>query len=180
MRAAARRFLAAPLCVALAVAVASCTGSDKRPGELKLFTDDFVLRVNADPTPPKALEQITWTVVINDRESGMPIDGGEGRIFATSRDGKNIDNGFEPTGELGTYRTRLLFITAGMWAMGIQFRADSTLPLQRTQDWSQDVLSADEPGDFSPPLSTPVEPPTRDDTTAADSVRRDTPSTPAR
>jgi hypothetical protein len=38
--------------------------------------------------------------------------------------------------------------------MAIQFRHDSTQALQTTQDWTQDVLSADEPGDFTTPQST--------------------------
>ena len=47
----------------------------------------------------------------------------------------------------------ILFVTAGMWAMAMEFRRDSTLPLQRTEDWTQDILSADEPGNFTPPAS---------------------------
>jgi hypothetical protein len=46
-----------------------------------------------------------------------------------------------------------MYVTAGMWAMAIQFRHDSTKALQTTQDWTQDVLSADEPGDFTTPQS---------------------------
>lgn len=65
-------------------------------------------------------------------------------------------NGLEETGELGTYRSNLMYVTAGMWAMAIQFRRDSAQKLQKTQDWTQDVLSADEPGDFTTPQSTRV------------------------
>jgi hypothetical protein len=32
-----------------------------------------------------------------------------------------------------------MFLTSGMWAMGVQFRRDSTQVLQRTKDWTQDV-----------------------------------------
>jgi hypothetical protein len=42
--------------------------------------------------------------------------------------------------------------------------------LQKTPDWTQDILSAEEPGDFSPPASSrPPEPPPR----ATDSTRKE-------
>jgi hypothetical protein len=99
------------------------------------------------------MEQVAWTVHVTDRETGQPIDAGEGRIFASSRDGKNIANGFAKLEEVGAYRTTLFFITAGTWAMGIQFRRDSAAVLERTQDWTQDVRTGDEPGDFTLPSS---------------------------
>jgi hypothetical protein len=98
--------------------------------------------------------------MVHDAESGLPIQGGEGRIFGTNRDRKTVSNGLAATEELGTYRSNLMFVTAGMWAMAIQFRRDSTKVLQKTQDWTQDILAAEEPGDFSPPSSSrPPEPP---------------------
>jgi hypothetical protein len=33
------------------------------------------------------------------------------------------------------------FLTAGEWALGVQFRRDSTQALQRTLDWRQTVLN---------------------------------------
>jgi hypothetical protein len=135
----ARRGLAA-LVAAATVAASACSGSGDRPlGELRLATDSFTIRVRPDPAPPRALDQITWTVRVTDKATGQPVQGGQGRIFATSRDGKNIDNGFAEAAELGTYTTTLMFITSGMWAMGVQFRRDSTQVLQRTKDWTQDV-----------------------------------------
>jgi hypothetical protein len=49
-----------------------------------------------------------------------------------------------------------MFVTAGIWAMAIQFRKDSTKALQKTQDWTQTIFQADEPGDFTTPSSTRV------------------------
>jgi hypothetical protein len=41
--------------------------------------------------------------------------------------------------------------------MAIQFRRDSTKELQKTQDWTQDILEADEPGmNIRTPISTRV------------------------
>ncbi len=149
-----------------AASVAACTGGDHNDAEFRIVTESFNIRVTADPTPPKSLEQITWTVVVNDKETGRPIDPGEGRIFASSRDGKNIANGFAPTEQVGTYSTKLMFVTAGTWMMGIQFRRDSTEQLERSHDWAQEVRSADEPGEYTLPQTSPVDPPTSDSSTA--------------
>ena len=131
-----------------AVSLQACGSSDvaNDPNTQRLWTDDFYIRVTPNPAPPRALEQIEYTVVVQDKKTRQPIDIGEGRIFATNEDRKNTDNGFEKSAEPGTYRTTLFFATAGNWAMGIQFRRDSTQRLQRSNDWYQEVLQATEPG----------------------------------
>ena len=154
----------------LATLVVSC-GGGRQGNEFRMTTESYSIRVKVDPAPPKALEQITWTVVVNDRETGRPVDMGEGRIFASSRDGKNIANGFAPTDQVGTYTTKLFYVTAGPWAMGIQFRRDSTAVLERTQDWTQDIRTADEPGEITLP-SSPA-PSVTPDSVRPDSVRTD-------
>ena len=165
----ARRFRT-PVSILVAATVLSACGEGGRPrNELRFTTDDFVIRVKAETTPTRALEPIYWRVVVHERESGKPVQGGQGRIFATNRDMKTTANGLEETGELGTYRSNLMFVTAGMWAMAVQFRRDSTQPLQKTQDWTQDIVKANEPGDFSTPTTTrhdsvPSAPPRRDST----------------
>jgi len=88
---------------------------------------------------------VQYTVVVQDKKTRQPIDVGEGRIFATNEDRKNTDNGFEKAEQPGAYRTTLFFATAGPWAMGVQFRRDSTQKLQRTNDWMQEVMQATEP-----------------------------------
>lgn len=139
--------LAAPL---LAIA---CDAGTPPKNELRFVTDSFVIRVSPESLPTRALEPIYWRVVVHDRKTGTPVQGGQGRVFATNEDRKSIANGLAETGELGTYRTNLMYVTAGLWAMGIQFRRDSTLPLQKTEDWTQQILAANEPGDFSVPTS---------------------------
>ena len=113
---------------------------------IRLWTDDYYIRVTSEPSPPRALEQVQYTVVVQDKNTREPIEVGEGRIFATNEDRKNTHNGFEKGAEPGTYRTTMFFATAGPWAMGVQFRRDSTQKLQRTNDWMQEVLGAAEPG----------------------------------
>ncbi len=141
------------LLAALPLLVVACQAEKRQRGELRMRTESFTILISPETRPTRALEPIYWRVVVHDRETGTPIQGGQGRIFATSKDRKSIANGLEETGELGAYRTNLMFVTAGMWAMALEFRRDSTLPLQRTEDWTQDILSADEPGDFSTPAS---------------------------
>jgi hypothetical protein len=128
-------------------ALAGCTsGPPTDTKTTRLWTDDYYIRITSEPSPPRALEQVKYTVVVQDKATRQPIDIGEGRIFATNEDRKNTDNGFEKAPEPGTYRTTLFFATAGNWAMGVQFRRDSTKKLQRTNDWYQEVLQATEPG----------------------------------
>lgn len=129
----------------LAVGTLSC-GPGPDEGVIRLWTDDFEIRVTADVMPPRALERITYTVVVRDKQTKEPIADGEGRIFATNSDRKSINNGFRYGPEVGTYRANLMFVTAGEWALGIQFRRDSTRVLQRTLDWRQSVRNEVAPG----------------------------------
>ena len=129
-----------------AAALGGCTaGPPDDPKVVRLWTDDYYIRVTSDPSPPRALERVQYTVVVQDKKTRQPIDVGEGRIFATNEDRKNTDNGFEKAEQPGAYRTTLFFATAGPWAMGVQFRRDSTQKLQRTNDWMQEVMQATEP-----------------------------------
>jgi hypothetical protein len=115
-------------------------------GTIRLWTEDFEIRATPDVSPPRALERITYTVVVTDKNTQEPIANGEGRIFATNADRKTVYNGFTYGPEVGTYRATIMFVTAGDWALGIQFRRDSTVALQRTLDWRQTVRNEAPPG----------------------------------
>lgn len=143
--------------VALLAASASC-GPPPDAGVMRVWTEDFEVRVTADVTPPRALERITYTVVVRDKETREPIVNGEGRIFATNADRKTVYNGFTYGPEVGTYRATITFVTAGEWAMGIQFRRDSTTVLQRSLDWRQTVRNELSPGIEVPTVPAPVTP----------------------
>jgi hypothetical protein len=134
------------LVITLAVFAASCGGSPKA-NELRLWSDSYAFRVTMDPMPPRALEPIVYRVVVRDKKTGQPIETGEGRIFATSADRANSNDGFKKEKELGTYSGRLFFATTGDWAAAIQFRRDKDprMPLERV-DWIQGVRAASEPG----------------------------------
>jgi hypothetical protein len=138
----------------LAVALVSC-GPPKDVGVIRLWTDSFEIRLVPDISPPRALERITYTAVVIDKNTREPIANGEGRIFATNADRKTVHNGLTYGPEVGTYRTTLMFITAGEWAMGMQFRRDSTQVLERALDWRQAVLNEAPPGQDGPAPKAP-------------------------
>ena len=139
MTARVRRLLAVGALALAPLAAVACEGPARRPPELRLQSDSFVFTISTDPMPPFARERQRWRVVVLDRDTRQPIQQGEGRIFANSRDGTSEWDGFAKGEEVGTYYGRLNFLTAGEWAMAVQFRADSTRPLQRV-DWIQGVL----------------------------------------
>jgi hypothetical protein len=124
-----------------ALLFALACSTEQKPIELRQWTDDLTLRISSQPQPPRAREPIVYKVVVRDKDSGQPIEKGEGRIFATSKDGANTWDSLEPGPELGTYYAKLKFITAGDWAVAIQFRRDSTKALERV-DWMQSVRAA--------------------------------------
>ena len=117
----------------------SCSSSDRdRTLANRQWSDNFAFRITVDPTPPRSVEEAKYRVVVNDKKTGEPIETGEGRIFATSADGANTDDGLLKEKEVGTYSGRLFFPTSGDWAVAIQFRRDSTQRLERV-DWIQSV-----------------------------------------
>jgi hypothetical protein len=126
----------------------SC-GPSQEPTDLRLWSDKRAFRISVDPMPPHALEPARFRIVVRDRVTGQPLQQGEGRIFATSADGANTDDGLAKGEEIGTYYGRLFFVTAGDWAVAIQFRTDSTERLERV-DWVQSVLGEREPGTETP------------------------------
>jgi hypothetical protein len=83
-----------------------------------------------------------YKVIVQDKNTGQPIEGGEGRIFASNQEQARTDNGLAKGKEIGTYYARLRFPVSGDWAVGMQFRRDSTKPLERTLDWVQTVSRA--------------------------------------
>ena len=142
MRASALRVLVAVFAV---VASAACNSTTKRTPGISLISESFTMRITSDPLPPHARERNLYKVVVLDRKTNQPIENGEGRIFATSRDAVNIWDGLTPGPEVGTYYANLNFITAGDWAVAVQFRRDSTQRLERV-DWMQDVRAEREEG----------------------------------
>lgn len=137
---AARRWVRAGMMMGAFVGAgmaAACGEPQRRVYEQRLWTDDFEIRVSSVPSPPIAQDTASYTIYVRDKKTREPIVNGEGRIFATNSDRHSIWQGFTYGPEVGTYRARLKFITAGEWAMGVQFRRDSTQALQQSLDWKQ-------------------------------------------
>ena len=124
----------------VAAAIAGC-GSNERLLDNRQWSDNFAFRITVDPTPPRAIEDAKYKIVVQDKKTGEPIETGQGRIFATSKDGANTDDGLLKGKEVGTYYGRLFFPTTGDWAIALQFRRDSTSKLERV-DWVQSVNNA--------------------------------------
>ena len=123
--------------LAVAMLAAGC-GPNPRALDNRQWSDNFAFRITIDPSPPRSVEDATYKIVVQDKKTGEPIETGEGRIFATSKDGANTDDGLAKAKEVGTYTGRLFFPTSGDWAVGLQFRRDSTQRLERV-DWVQTV-----------------------------------------
>ena len=123
--------------------IVACEPRERTPDDLAIrgFTDSFIVQVSADPIPPYAREETLYKVVVRDAKTRNFIESGQGRIFATSADSVNIFDGLVPGPELGTYYAKLSYVTAGDWAVAVQFRRDSTRPLERV-DWTQTVRGA--------------------------------------
>jgi hypothetical protein len=132
---------AAALVVSLAAAAAAC--GPPEPWKLRVLTDSYEFRITTEPSPPNAREPILYRVVVLDRETRQLIQGGEGRIFATSPDSANTWDSFTPAPEPGLYTARLNYIHAGDWRVSLQFRRDSTARLEKpADDWVQAVRGA--------------------------------------
>ena len=130
------RWWAAGVAASLAVSV-SC-GPPSRP-QLRQCSQSYCYTITSDPVPPRAREDVMYTIVVKDRKSDQPIETGEGRIFANTREMARTYDGFVKAPQIGTYAGKLNYVTSGQWAVGIQFHSDSTKPLEKTE-WMQDVL----------------------------------------
>lgn len=126
------------------VTVMSC-GPTTPNTDVRQWTDNFAYRISVEPMPPEALKPAVYKLVVLDRKTKQPVEQGEGRIFATSRDGANTDDGLAKGKEIGTYYARLYYVISGDWAIAVQFRRDSTARLERA-DWIQSVVPSTQPG----------------------------------
>ena len=128
------------MCLVLlgAAAVTSCWASDHQL-ELRQGTDSYKFVITSDPIPPHAREPVIYTIKVTDRKTGQPIETGEGRIFANTREGAHTYDGFVKAPQVGVYSAKLNYVSSEQWAVGIQFHSEASRPLEKTE-WMQDVL----------------------------------------
>ena len=126
--------------IGLMAAVLAACGPTGPNYDYRGFSDHFAFRISTDPVRPRAREKTLYKVVVQDKETQQPISGGEGRIYATNADRVTKWDSFTPGREPGTYYARINYVTAGDWAVALDFRRDSTRPLEKV-DWRQDVAS---------------------------------------
>lgn len=138
-----RMRLAVPVLAMLLLGATACQ-RDAGPRPYRAASETLKFRITPDPSPPIAREPTLYKVVVQDKESNQPIEGGEGRIFAESRDGARTFYPLTPGPELGTYYGTLRYVLAGEWAVAIQFRRDSTDSTSAIEriDWMQEVQGA--------------------------------------
>jgi hypothetical protein len=129
------------IAVALGSLMACGPSASSGATDYRAFTEHYAIRVSSDPTPPHARERTVYKIVVRDKTSSQPIEGGEGIIYANTKDGtgKTWDS-FVAGPAPGTYYANLNFIVANDWAIALQFRKDSTQTLEKVDTWYQTVL----------------------------------------
>jgi hypothetical protein len=118
--------------------VAACQSSDARVASIRQGTLSYHFTITATQLPPHALDSVRYSIVVRDRKTNQPIQGGEGQIYAGHAAGPYTWDGLTYGPEIGTYHGWMRFAMAGTWDMHVRFRRDSLSPLEDTQ-WRQDV-----------------------------------------
>jgi hypothetical protein len=126
--------------VLIAAGLASACGPQVPRDQIRGYSEGFAITVTADSLPPRAMDDVVWRVTVRDQKTGLPIEGGEGGLWARSKDGHETSSGLVPARELGTYTTTLRLIMAAPWQMGVQFRKDSN-SVFASISWIQEVRS---------------------------------------
>lgn len=118
-------------------------GPSAKPGGTgyRAFTKHYAFVITSDPSPPYARERATFKIVVRDKNTSEPIDGGEGILYANTKDNtaKTWDS-FTAGPAPGTYYANLRFIVANDWAVALKFHKDSTQALETVDTWYQTVL----------------------------------------
>ncbi|HZK79360.1 MAG TPA: hypothetical protein VFC35_10650, partial [Gemmatimonadaceae bacterium] len=64
--------------VVLMVAAAAACGPNPRALDNRQWSDSYAFRITSDPSPPRAIEDVTYKIVVQDKKTGEPIEAGEG------------------------------------------------------------------------------------------------------
>ena len=128
--------------VALVAAAAACGGpSGEQPHGIPVYSAHYAMRLITDPERAHARERTKFKIVVRDRQTGQPVDGGEGLLYGNTKDPDvKVWDSFVAGPEPGTYYATVNFIIADNWYMAIRFHKDSTQRLEQV-DWVQQVFA---------------------------------------
>jgi hypothetical protein len=130
------------LVIAAALGCLLACGPSAAPGGTgyRAFTEHYAFTITSDPSPPYARERTTFKIVVRDKSTSEPIEGGEGILYGNTKDGagKSWDS-FSAGPAPGTYYANLNFIVANDWALALKFHKDSTQALETVDTWYQTV-----------------------------------------
>ena len=128
--------------LALAVAAAiSCGPSQPPPKGIPLYSDHYSMRLITNPERAHALEKTKYKIVVRDKQTGQPVDGGEGLLYGNTKDPDvKVWDSFVAGAEPGTYYATVEFVVADNWYMAIRFHKDSAQRLEQV-DWVQQVFA---------------------------------------
>ena len=129
------------LAFVLALCLPLACGPGPKLGETRAWSDHYSFRITPDMVPPRANESVHFRIVVQEKQTGQPIEAGEGGIYAQTQDGAKADDGLKKEREAGTYSARLNFLIGGDWAMGLQFRREKNpkMAMERV-NWIQAVV----------------------------------------
>lgn len=125
-----------------ALALVSCGKSAETVPGIRAYSEHYEFRITTDPIPPRARERTTFKILVRDKATRQPVDGGEGLIYGNPQDPTiKVWDSFVGSPEPGTYSANLHFVIAGNWFLAIRFRKDSTQKLEQV-DWTQEISNA--------------------------------------
>jgi len=90
---------------ALAVAVViACGPAQPQAKGIPVYSDHYAMRLITDPERAHALEKTKYKVVVRDKQTGQPVDGGEGLLYGNTKDPDvKVWDSFVAGAEPGTY-----------------------------------------------------------------------------
>jgi len=122
-----------------AAAAAACVKATEAPRGIPAYSEHYAIRITTEPERAHALEKTKFKVVIRDRQTGQPVDGGEGLLYGNTQDPDvKVWDSFVAGAEPGTYYATVEFVVATNWYMALRFHRDSTQRLEQV-DWTQQV-----------------------------------------
>src|ERR1051325_8827066 len=104
--------LAPLLMLGACVSLVACVQHEK--GEIHMISNSYSFTIVPSVSPPRARETTLYKIVIRDRESRQPIEGGEGQMYSNDSTGARTWDVLTKGAELGKYYANLNFPFAAL------------------------------------------------------------------